>query len=220
MTEQQTQLRNLVADDAWQQLPEPVRRRFGERFQPGRTTCYRGHIINAQFSWLGRMLAQVSRLIGAPLPLHDDRGFATVTVTDHPGNHGQVWTRLYHARIGMPQVVQSVKRLRGPTGLEEYMGAGLAIALRLSVDDGALVFSGSEYYWRIAGLELKLPAWLSPEVVVRNWQSGEQAFHFSLQVTHPYFGELISHHVAFDDRATSTALVEADPGVAAGTVPG
>ena len=195
--------RDLLPAGSWPRLPIEVRRRFSQTFESGSTTCYRGRVVQTRLSRLGWWLAQLTRLIGAPLPLHADCGLATVVVTDHAETDGQVWTRLYHTRSATPQAIQSIKRFAGATGLEEDLGYGFAMSLELSVTDEALVFTGRHYYWRGLGLTIEVPDWLSPGVLrVKNWQGRQDDFYFSLELTHPWFGLLIEQTVYFDDEAT------------------
>jgi len=207
--------RDLLPGGSWYRLPIEVRRRFSRTFEPGSTTCYRGRVVHTRLSWLGWWLAQLTRLIGAPLPLHADCGLATVVVTDHAGTGGQVWTRLYHTRSATPQAIQSIKRFAGATGLEEDLGYGFAMSLELSVTGEALVFTGHHYYWRGLGLSFELPGWLSPGVLrVKNWQGHQDDFYFSLELNHPWFGSLIEQTVYFDDEATYRGHAPAQvPGV-------
>lgn len=197
---------SLLPPEAWRRLPLPVRNRFTRELDSGTTICYRGETLRTSLSRWGWLLTQAARLIGAPLPLpaSGDHSLATVVVTDDPENSAQIWTRLYHNAAGVPQVIQSIKKLSGPTGLEEYLGCGFSIALELGVREDALTFTGRHYYWSIAGIRLRLPNWLNPgTLTVSNRQAGEQAFHFLLTLEHPRLGMLIEQEVVFDDTATS-----------------
>ena len=89
----------------------------------------------------GWWLAQLARLIGGPLPTGTRKPVPMiVTVTEDVASGGQIWTRICARSNGFPQVIHSAKRFIGPTGLEEYIGCGIGMALRLSVEhEGAVL---------------------------------------------------------------------------------
>lgn len=133
------------------------------------------------------------RLVGAPLPLarcvHVP---SVVTVTEDRASGGQVWTRVYARRSGFPQVVHSSKRFAGPTGLEEYVGYGVGMALDLRVHDGALIFRSRNYFVQLFGRRVALPAWLCPgELTVIHAEVPDGRFSFTLQLVHPRLGLLL-----------------------------
>ncbi len=202
---------DLLTPAEWHRLPDAIRRRFTHSFSAGSTVCYRGYVVETRLSCLGWLLAQLTRIIGAPLPLNEQTGMATVVVTDHPGNRGQVWSRLYHRKRGLPQAIHSIKRFTGPTGLEEYLGCGLSMALELRTTELALSFIGRDYFLTLAGLRFKIPDWLSPGrlTVVHSQEHGGH-FSFSLQLDHPRFGCLIYQLARFVDEQTALRTA-ADP---------
>lgn len=196
--------RRLLGTRDWLALPAPVRRRFSKRLAPGETVLYRGRVTETTLTAAGRVVAQLARLIGSPLPLgHGATGAAAVAVTEDPAIGGQIWTRLY-ARAGrFPQAVHSAKRFQGPTGLEEYVGRGVGMALELAVEDGALVFRSRHYFLQILGRRWRLPRLLAPgamEIVHR--EEGGGTFSFVLSLTHPLLGRLI-HQVALFEEVVS-----------------
>src|ERR1700733_2159114 len=124
---------------------------------------YVGEVVETRMSRIGWYLAQVARLFGGPLPTsRDDNMPSVVTVTEDMATGGQIWTRLYVRRGGFPQIIHSAKRFSGPTGLEEYLGRGLSIALRVRVLGDAFVFCSDGYFVRMFGRRRRLPNWLSP----------------------------------------------------------
>jgi len=192
--------RALAGEQAWASLPEAVRERFGRHLGAGASILYAGEVVECRMSRCGRVLAQLCRLIGAPLPLSRDAFVpAVVSVTEDPASGGQFWTRLYGRRRGFPQVIHSIKRFCGPTGLEEYVGCGIGIALRLEVADGALHFLSDHYFLSVGRMRLRLP--FSPgRMRVSHIDCGHGSFAFMLRLDHPRLGELICQTAMFEER--------------------
>ena len=152
-------------------------------------------------SRLGWLVAQATRLIGAPLPLSREADVpATVTITEDAPSKGQYWTRVYGRRRGFPQVIHSSKRFQGPTGLEEYVGHGVGMALTVHADAYAIRFRSDYYFIQLLGHRLRLPNWLSPgTVTVSHIDFGAGQFAFVLELAHPLFGELVHQRGIFHD---------------------
>ncbi len=195
--------RSLVGAGGWAALPEATRTRFSRRVCDGRPIVYAGEVIECRISAAGRLLAQFARLIGAPLPLHRDVDVAAaVSVSEDRHGGGQYWTRLYGRRRGFPQVIRSSKRFCGPTGLEEYVGRGFGVALRVKVEEGALHFVSDHYFFAPFGLRLRLPRWLAPGALrVSHIDCNHGWFAFMLVLRHPLFGELIRQTAMFTELA-------------------
>jgi hypothetical protein len=195
--------RALLSAADWAKLPAPIRKRFSERLAGGDSIVYRGQVLETKMNRAGKCLAQVSRLFGGPLPLYCEAGGpAVVTVTEDVAASGQHWTRLYGRRGGFPQIIHSSKRFAGPTGLEEYVGAGLCMALTVHVEAEALVFRDAGYYLALFGQRLALPRWLTPgSLSVTHRELGAGRFLFDLRVAHPWFGEMIRQTASFQESA-------------------
>lgn len=191
----------LLGAEDWARLPAPVRARFSKRLSGGATAIYVGEVAEIEVSRVGWLLAQLVRLIGGPLPLVRAPGASVVTVTEDGGSGGQVWTRLYARPRGFPQVIHSAKRFNGPTGLEEYVGCGIGMALRVSVEDQVLTFRSDHYFLALRGLRLRLPRWMEPgDITVTHAEIGEGRFAFGLEVAHPRFGRLLRQRGLFREQ--------------------
>lgn len=193
--------RKLVGEAAWAALPPAVRARFGKRVGDCSTVLYAGEIVECRMNLAGRLLANALRLIGSPLPLSVDTGVpAVVSVTEDAGSGGQYWTRMYGRRRGFPQVIHSSKRFAGPTGLEEYIGCGLGIALRCEVADEALHFLSDHYFVRLFGKRIRVARRLSPGALrISHVDCGHGWFAFVLLLRSQWLGELIRQTVMFRD---------------------
>ena len=196
-----SQFARLLPPGHWHALPAAVRHRFERKATASAAITYAGEVVECRMTAAGWLLAQAARLIGAPLPPGRDTGVpATVCITEDRAGNGQYWSRNYGRAAGFPQVIQSAKRFAGPTGLEEYLGHGIGIALRLAIEDGSLLFVGDHYFLRIAGVRLHWPRRLAPgELVIRHQDIGGGRFVFALDLTHPWLGELIHQVALFAD---------------------
>src|SRR5216684_331765 len=201
--------RALMTETEWASLPPAIRRRFSKRLAGGQTIVYAGEILESWMSRAGWWLAQTARLIGGPLPLTRDAQVrsaraptihvaSVVTVTEDMATGGQIWTRLYARRKGFPQVIHSSKRFAGPTGLEEYVGRGVGMALTVYARDGALIFRSKDYFVQLFGRRWFLPVSLTPGTLyVTHAEVPDGKFSFTLQIFHPRFGLLMRQMAMF-----------------------
>jgi hypothetical protein len=196
--------RSLLGEANWHELPFPIRRRFSKRLAAGATAVYVGTILETHLSRAGWLFAQALRLIGAPLPTVRDANVpSVVTLTEDMATGGQIWTRLYARRRSFPQVIHSCKRFAGRTGLEEYVGYGVGMALAVEVEDKALVFRSDGYFLEIFRRRFFLPAWATPGTLsVTHAELGEGRFLFTLEILHPRLGLLVRQSAAFREHLT------------------
>ena len=193
--------RTLVGEAAWAELPEAVRRRFSKCLAPEETLIYRGRVVDTWLSRAGRVLSFLARAIGAPLPLTDGAtGPALVVVTEDPRLGGQSWLRIYSRPGRFPQAISSTKRFRGATGLEEYVGCGIGMALRVTVEERVLIFRSAGYFLELGRWRLPIPRALHPgRMQIEHRDEGAGTFAFALQLTHPLLGVLVRQVAIFHD---------------------
>jgi hypothetical protein len=155
-------------------------------------------------NFAGWLLAQVLRLVGGPLPTTRCAHVpSVVSVTEDKASGGQAWTRIYACPHGFPQVVHSCKRFAGPTGLEEYVGCGLGMALTVHARDGALIFRSKGYFLQLFGRRWFLPEWLCPgALTVIHAEVPDGRSSFTLQIVHPRFGLLLRQMALYRELVT------------------
>ncbi len=195
--------RALLSDEDWGRLPLSIWRRFSKRLGDGKTVIYVGEIDEARHSRIGWWWAQAARLIGGPLPTGAETEVPMiVAVTEDALTGGQIWTRICARGNGFPQVIHSSKRFAGPTGLEEYVGFGIGMALRMFVEGGALLFRSAGYFVQVGSLRFPLPAFLTPgALTVTHSDLGGGAFRFTLEIIDPRFGMLVRQSAVFREAA-------------------
>lgn len=195
----------LLGNKAWERLPVAIQRRFGRHIEDGKSVIYKGVITKMEMNLAGKMLANLCRIFGTPLPIDTDTvgTAAVVTVTEDKASNGQFWTRTYTRKAGFPQVIHSSKRFSGKTGLEEYIGFGISMDLKVSAQDDAIVFSSAGFNIAIGNWKLKFPRFLEPgNVTVSHADQGEGYFAFILEVSHSIFGKMIHQRGIFCEHET------------------
>jgi hypothetical protein len=193
--------RTLLGGSAWDRLPAEVQQRFSKRLSGAQVALYRGLVVEMHVSRLGWILAHACRLFGAPLPLNRrSGGGALVSVSEDKASGGQCWTRIYARQDGFPQVIHSAKRFAGPTGLEEYLGRGLGMALKVEPLADGIAFVSDHYFLALGSWRIRLPPALAPGVTrVTHRQVAGKSFLFGLELNHPLAGQLVRQEILFDD---------------------
>lgn len=198
-----SRFRDIMGPNVWDALPAAVRHRFGNRLGAAESTVYQGAVTEMRMTFAGRILAHAARIVGGPLP-YDISSVgqpAVVSVTEDRAGRGQFWIRQYGREAGFPQIIHSSKRFAGPTGIEEYIGLGIGIALRLSPVPDGLRFDSDHYFIKLGGWRLRLPKWLQAgKLCVVHQDLGQGAFRFSLTLTDPFGGEMIHQDAIFHDK--------------------
>ena len=183
----------LLGARAWTSLPDAVRVRFSR----AEVTCYAGR-TQTELTWLGCAFAWALLPFGSPLPLFAGDAEATVRVGAMGG--GMAWVRDYRGPLGFRFQVRSTKRLSEDGRLFECCAGGWTMLLDVSADQGSLVFRSRNFFWRMGGVSLALPVWLTPGVAeVRHTDLGRGRFRFTLTFDHPWFGRTVFQDGEFRD---------------------
>ena len=191
--------RELLTDAAWAHLPAAIRNRFSLSVGDGATAVYVGAVSSVSISPAGRLLTHVGRFLGMRLPLGLEAGVpVAVVMTEDIATGGQIWTRVCFRRRGFPSVVSSSVRFQGATGLEEYVGRGIGIALAASVEDAALVLRSERYFLHVRGRRLRLPSALTPgRLTVTHAEAGGGSFAVGVEIVHPLLGAWMRQAAVF-----------------------
>lgn len=206
--------RQLFTEVQWISLPPPVRKRFGRRVAIGDALIYRGQVEHNRVNRWGKLVNNLLRLVGAPMPLDTQNAgaAAVVTVTEAP-NGSQIWMRQYarqNTKRPFPQVIQSAKQFTGATGIEEHIGRGIGMSLKPCVEGEELVFLAQDIFWDIPTpwkkIRLTLPRWLGPELLRAGHEEiGSGEFVFTLRLEHKWFGKMVDQRVRFQDDLAGAA---------------
>jgi hypothetical protein len=191
----------LMGAAAWSRLPAAVHRRFGAGH--GAAT-YVGR-MELRCSPIGRVFAALARLFGGPLSGVTSAAVPTSVRVFDDGRGGMVWERSFHtAGLDAPHVVRSTKQLGGDGGLVERTDGGLAMALDVFEERGALVFESRCFTLLLGRLRLPVPALMTPGTCrVTHTDLGGGLFRFDLDMVHPLWGHTFHQSGVFADPAAA-----------------
>ncbi len=182
-----TTLQKVLGLD-WYRLHPAIRERFSHEPEPGTPIVYAGVMETVHASFMGKLFARLTRLIGGPLADHAGLAVpASVTLVKH-ANGGVEWRRLYHFP-DRPVLAVSTKRADTNDRLCEYAGCGFGMRLNVFAQHGALHFVSETYFWDVMGRQIPLPGWLSPgKAHVIHEDLGGGRFRFTLAMEHVWLG--------------------------------
>lgn len=97
-------------------------------------------------------------------------------------------------------MIHSSKRFSGPSGIEEYIGYGVGMALNVAEQDGALLFKSDHYFISIFGRHMRIPNLIAPgELVIGHHDLGGGQFRFLMRLDHKFLGHVLSQDAVFND---------------------
>jgi Domain of unknown function (DUF4166) len=188
--------RRLIGMESWRRLPECVRARFSVKPAKDGAIRFTGRMAVISATRPVRLLAQLCRLIGGPLPWRVGCDLpATITLSIADG--GVAWARCYRFPDGGVVRARSVKIERGGE-LVERIGGGFEMRLRVSADTRAIHFDVTGYRWRLGPIAIPWPIVLTPGTLrVSHSDIDGRNFRFTLVATHPLLGETVRQDGVF-----------------------
>jgi hypothetical protein len=192
-------LQSFVGAAAWARLPPAVQRRFATTHADA---SYEGR-MTLRCSWIGRVYAACSRVLGGPLPNRNASDVPTTVRVRDNGRGGVVWERDFHAgRCGKRHVVRSTKEADAHGGLLERTDGGLSMSLDVFEENGGLVFLSRRYWLLLGRWRIRIPAWLAPGICrVVHTDLGVGRFRFTMSMVHSLWGETFYQSGVFSDPA-------------------
>ena len=195
----------LLGQAEWQKLHPMVRKRFSS--DSNKKATYQGVMKEVYLSFAGKVFAQLCRLIGTPLALYSGHNVPMeVHVYDDKDLGGMIWDRYYLYRDNPVNRVKSSKVILPEGILVEMVGYGLGMKLDVSQKDGAIFFESDYFFLQIGDRRIKIPNILTPgKTVVSQSAISDQAFEFSLKVTHSVFGVTYRQVGVFSEKEENNA---------------
>ncbi len=193
---------------AWGELHPLVRRHYDVRPGTEQRVTMRGTMDEVYHSTAAKPFLLLGRIFGALVPY---RG-RNVPVEVH--NWGRIentqdvfWHRTFSFPDRRPFVFSSRMVHIAGDEIVEYVRFGMGVRMRMSVRDGALIFTGIGYRWNLGPFTLYLPSWLIlGHAVIEERALSDDEFLVDFKMEHPLLGRTFAYSGRF--RITGTGAEE------------
>lgn len=185
--------------DQWSLLDDIVRRHY--EMAPG-TSCrmtINGVMDEVFHSNIAKLFLLPGRMFGALVPYRGkDIPTEVINWTEESSNKMMFWYRTLMFPGRPKAIFRSHMEHAGGDEIIEYVRFGLGIRMKMSVRDGALVFSSAGYIWKLGKVRLPIPTWIilgDAEIVEK--AIDDQEFHIYFNMVHPILGRTFGYSGRF-----------------------
>jgi hypothetical protein len=182
----------------WPTLGTIVRRHYTLRpFSRDRATV-RGEMDEVWHSGPATLLLPLARIAGALVPYRGRRVPIEVHYAARETDGTLHWDRVFHFAGRRPYHFRSHMERVEDNEVIEYVRLGIGMRLGVTAEDGALVFRGRGYVWRLFGRRWPLPLGLVlGQAYVEERPDGPDRFTMRMTLRHPLLGELFRYSGRF-----------------------
>lgn len=187
-----------VLGEDWPRLGDVIRRHYFLRPFSDDRICVKGTMHEVWHSAMAKCLIPFARIFGALVPYRGTDVPIEVHYNTKPDDDTIHWDRVFHF-AGRPAFhFLSHMQPVGGNDVIEFIRFGVGMRLKVSVDDGALVFRDEGYVWRMFGVDVPLPlGLLLGRAYIEERPVDAERFSMRMTLSHPLFGELFRYRGSF-----------------------
>lgn len=185
--------------ESWEELAEIVKQHYD--ITPGEASkmTIRGVIDQVYHSNIAKLFLLPGRIFGALVPYKGKNIPTEVRNWTSENNHkAMFWYRTLEFPNKPPLIFSSRMEYINDDEIIEYVRYGLGIRMKMSVDNGALVFKSRNYVWKVGATSVPIPTWLIlGDAVITEKAISDDEFYMDFYMIHPLFGQTFSYSGTF-----------------------
>lgn len=183
----------------WDKLHPLVRQHYDIRPGSSSELIIKGIMDEVYHSKIAKLFLLPGRLFGALVPYKGTQVPTTVINRTKHGNHkAMFWFRTLKFPNKPEVIFESRMEYDKDDSIIEYVKLGLGIKMKMSVNNGVLVFTSRSYTWNIGPLKLNIPTWLIlGHATIIEKALSDDVFFINFEMTHPWFGKTFSYSGEF-----------------------
>jgi hypothetical protein len=192
-------VRRVLGEEHWARLAPAVRRHYDLSPSFAEDMILDGVMEEIRHAPLIKPWLMLARWFKALVPYPGDNVPVKVrNRTDPTTPDSLYWHRTFSFPDG--RVTEFLSRME-PAGrgqIVEILRFGVGIRMRLSVEDGALVFTGLQHCWKLGPMMIGIPNWalLGNAVIVESPVSDDEV-RLDFEIVHPWLGRTFAYRGRF-----------------------
>lgn len=189
---------HVVLGDDWDNLGSIIRRHYFLKPESKDYICVSGEMSEIYHSGVAKLLIPFGLLFGAVVPYKGKNIPVDVHYASNSSNSNLYWDRVFKFRrrdFHFKSHMEPVKE----SEVIEFVRFGIGIRLKVTAEDGALVFRDIGYIWRVLGCDIPIPGqWLMGKVYVEERSIDDKYFSMKMTLEHPLLGVLFRYAGRFE----------------------
>lgn len=194
-----------ILGDSWGELGNVIKRHYFLRPFSDDYICVSGEMSEIYHSSIAKLFIPFGMLLGAVVPYRGNDVPVDVHYASSNENAHIYWDRVfkfteknhYHFKSRMEHVRDNE--------VIEFVRFGLGMRLKVTAENGAIVFRDAGYIWRLFGMDIPVPVGLFfGNAYVEERPIDENNFRMKMTIEHRLFGVMFRYEGTFNLGRQST----------------
>lgn len=188
----------IVLEDNWDKLGNVIKRHYFLKPFSADNICVTGEMSEIYHSFIAKLFMPFGLLFGAVVPYRGKNVPIDVHYSCNTGNANLYWDRVF--KFSEKNHFHFKSHMEHVQGNEviEFVRFGVGMRLKVTAEDGAIVFRGNQYVWRILGVKIPIPVSLIfGRVTVEERPIDDNTFSMKMIMEHPIFGVMFRYSGQF-----------------------
>ena len=188
----------LVLGDQWDDLGHVIKQHYSLRPFSDDYICVSGVMSEVYHSPMAKLLIPFAMLFGAVVPFRGSDVPIEVHYNSNTNNGNLYWDRIFkfsdknhfHFKSHMEHIQDNE--------VVEFVRFGVGMRLKVTAEEGAIIFRDNGYIWRLPGVTIPIPINLMfGSAYVEERPIDENTFSMKMIIKHPLFGVMFRYSGKF-----------------------
>ena len=187
-----------ILGDSWDDLGGVIKQHYFLRPYSDDYICVSGVMSEVYHSTIAKFFLPFGMLFGAVVPYRGRNVPIDVHYSCSKGDANIYWDRVFKFSEENHYHFKSHMEHTKDNEVIEFVRFGVGMRLRVTAENGAIVFRDSGYIWRLFGRDLPIPVGLLfGKAYVEERPVDENNFEMKMTLEHPLFGVMFRYAGAF-----------------------